>query len=374
MTLRTENLTVSYGTDKVLNDVSLSLPTGKITALIGPNGCGKSTLLNCFSRLLMPQSGTVFLGDNPINMLSSRQLARRLSLLPQHHLTPEGITVQELVSYGRNPWLSLWGRLSAEDNARVNVAMNQTRINHLAVRRLYDENHQVYGVRKVWRQLLREGIRVARCTVARLMAVMGLAGVLRGKKVRTTISRKAVAAGDRVNRQFVAERPDQLWVADFTYVSTWRGFVYVAFIIDVFAGYIVGWRVSSSMETTFVLDALEQALWARRPSGTVHHSDKGSQYVSLAYTQRLKEAGLLASTGSTGDSYDNAMAESINGLYKAEVIHRKSWKNRAEVELATLTWVDWYNNRRLLERLGHTPPAEAEKAYYASIGNDDLAA
>ncbi|EPF7284650.1 IS3 family transposase [Escherichia coli] len=242
------------------------------------------------------------------------------------------------------------------------------------IQRVYDENHQVYGVRKVWRQLLREGIRVARCTVARLMAVMGLAGVLRGKKVRTTISRKAVAAGDRVNRQFVAERPDQLWVADFTYVSTWQGFVYVAFIIDVFAGYIVGWRVSSSMETTFVLDALEQALWARRPSGTVHHSDKGSQYVSLAYTQRLKEAGLLASTGSTGDSYDNAMAESINGLYKAEVIHRKSWKNRAEVELATLTWVDWYNNRRLLERLGHTPPAEAEKAYYASIGNDDLAA
>ncbi|WP_435816500.1 IS3 family transposase [Escherichia coli] len=242
------------------------------------------------------------------------------------------------------------------------------------IQRVYDENHQVYGVRKVWRQLLREGIRVARCTVARLMAVMGLAGVLRGKKVRTTVSRKTVATGDRVNRQFVAERPDQLWVADFTYVSTWQGFVYVAFIIDVFAGYIVGWRVSSSMETTFVLDALEQALWARRPSGTIHHSDKGSQYVSLAYTERLKEAGLLASTGSTGDSYDNAMAESINGLYKAEVIHRKSWKNRAEVELATLTWVDWYNNRRLLGRLGHTSPAEAEKAYYASIGNNDLAA
>ncbi|EGO4197300.1 IS3 family transposase [Escherichia coli] len=242
------------------------------------------------------------------------------------------------------------------------------------IQRVYDENHQVYGVHKVWRQLLREGIRVARCTVARLMAVMGLAGVLRGKKVRTTVSRKTVATGDRVNRQFVAERPDQLWVADFTYVSTWQGFVYVAFIIDVFAGYIVGWRVSSSMETTFVLDALEQALWARRPSGTIHHSDKGSQYVSLAYTERLKEAGLLASTGSTGDSYDNAMAESINGLYKAEVIHRKSWKKRAEVELATLTWVDWYNNRRLLGRLGHTPPAEAEKAYYASIGNNDLAA
>lgn len=211
------------------------------------------------------------------------------------------------------------------------------------IQRVYDENHSVYGVR-------------------------------RGKKVRTTVSRKDAAAGDRVNRQFVAERPNQLWVADFTYVSTWQGFAYVAFIIDVFAGRIVGWRVSSSMETTFVLDALEQALWARRPSGTIHHSDKGSQYVSLAYTQRLKDADLLASTGSTGDSYDNAMAESINGLYKAEVIHRKSWKNRAEVELATLTWVDWYNNRRLLERLGYIPPAEAEQAWYASIIDGDLAA
>jgi len=242
------------------------------------------------------------------------------------------------------------------------------------IQRVYDENHSVYGIRKVWRQLLREHISVARCTVARLMKAMGLTGVLRGKKVRTTISRKDAAAGDRVNRQFVAERPDQLWVADFTYVSTWQGFAYVAFIIDVFAGRIVGWRVSSSMETTFVLDALEQALWARRPAGTIHHSDKGSQYVSLAYTQRLNDAELLASTGSTGDSYDNAMAESINGLYKAEVIHRKSWKNRAEVELATLAWVDWYNNRRLLERLGHIPPAEAEQVYYASIGNKDLAA
>ena len=242
------------------------------------------------------------------------------------------------------------------------------------IKRVYEENYSVYGARKVWRQLLREGFSVARCTVERLMKIIGLRGVLRGKVIKTTVGRKTATAADLVNRQFVAERPDQLWVADFTYVSTWQGFVYVAFIIDVFAGYIVGWRVSSSMETTFVLDALEQALWARRPSGTIHHSDKGSQYVSLAYTQRLKEAGLLASTGSTGDSYDNAMAESINGLYKAEVIHRKSWKNRTEVELATLTWVDWYNNRRLLERLGHTPPAEAEKAYYASIGNTDLAA
>ncbi|EGT5658118.1 IS3 family transposase [Citrobacter braakii] len=242
------------------------------------------------------------------------------------------------------------------------------------IQRVYDENYSVYGIRKVWRQLQREGFSVARCTIERPMKSMGLVGVLRGEKVRTTVSRKEAAASDRVKRQFVAERPNQLWVADFTYVSTWQGFAYVAFIIDVFAGAIVGWRVSSSMETTFVLDALEQALWARRPSGTIHHSDKGSQYVSLAYTQRLQEAELLASTGSTGDSYDNAMAESINGLYKAEVIHRQSWKNRQEVELATLAWVDWYNNRRLLERLGHIPPAEAEKAYYASIGNKDLAA
>ncbi|WP_254302624.1 IS3 family transposase [Escherichia coli] len=239
--------------------------------------------------------------------------------------------------------------------------------------RVYDENHQVYGVRKVWRQLLRKvsGWPDALWHVSwRLWDLPVFSGV-KGPYDHQPESR---CRRRPVNRQFVAERPDQLWVADFTYVSTWQGFVYVAFIIDVFAGYIVGWRVSSSMETTFVLDALEQALWARRPSGTIHHSDKGSQYVSLAYTQRLKEAGLLASTGSTGDSYDNAMAESINGLYKAEVIHRKSWKNRTEVELATLTWVDWYNNRRLLERLGHIPPAEAEKAYYASIGNTDLAA
>lgn len=206
------------------------------------------------------------------------------------------------------------------------------------------------------------------------MKIIGLRGVLRGKVIKTTIGRKTAAAADLVNRQFVAERPNQLWCADFTYVSTWHGFAYVAFIIDVFAGTIVGWRVSSSMEARFVLDALEQALWARRPSGTIHHSNKGSQYVSLAYTQRLQEAELLASTGSTGDSYDNALAESINGLYKAEVIHRKSWKNHTEVELATLAWVDWFNNRRLLERLGHIPAVEAEKAYYATSTNNDLAA
>ncbi|OMQ19555.1 transposase [Serratia oryzae] len=242
------------------------------------------------------------------------------------------------------------------------------------IKRVYEENYAVYGAKKVWRQLRREGVSVARCTVERLMKAMGLQGVLRGKCVRTTLSCKTETPLDRVNRRFVAERPDQLWVADFTYVSTWQGFAYVAFIIDVFAGIIVGWRVSSSMKTTFVLDALEQALWARRPSGTIHHSDKGSQYVSLAYSQRLQEANLLASTGSTGDSYDNALAESINGLYKAEVIHRQSWKSRSEVELATLAWVDWYNNRRLLARIGYIPPVEAEKAYYASLGNKKRAA
>lgn len=228
--------------------------------------------------------------------------------------------------------------------------------------------------RKIWHQLKREGISVARCTVARLIKALGISGVVRGKGVRTTRSNKAEAAQDRVNRQFVAQRPYQLWVADFTYVSTWQGFEYVAFIIDVFAGVIVGWRVSSTMETTFVLDALEQALWSRRPAETIHHSDKGPQYVSLAYTQRLRDAEQLASTGSTGDSYDNALAESINGLYKAEVIHRKSWKSRSDVELAMLSWVDWYNNRRLLVQLGHIPPVEAERAYYASLTGQKRAA
>ena len=189
------------------------------------------------------------------------------------------------------------------------------------IERVYEENKQVYGVRKVWHQLKRESIKVARCTVERLMKTLGLEGVIRGKSVKTTRSGKErCTADDLVNRQFVAEKPNQLWVADFTYVTTWQGFAYVAFIIDVFAGVIVGWRVSSTMETSLVLDALEQALWARRPDGgIIHHSDRGSQYVSLAYTQRLKEAEAMASVGTVGDSYDNALAESINGLYKAEV-------------------------------------------------------
>lgn len=244
------------------------------------------------------------------------------------------------------------------------------------IERVYEENKQVYGVRKVWHQLKRESIKVARCTVERLMKTLGLEGVIRGKSVKTTRSGKErCTADDLVNRQFVAEKPNQLWVADFTYVTTWQDFAYVAFIIDVFAGVIVGWRVSSTMETSLVLDALEQALWARRPDGgIIHHSDRGSQYVSLAYTQRLKEAKAMVSVGTVGNSYDNALAESINGLYKAEVIHRQSWKNRQDVELATLDWVNWFNNRRLLERIGYVAPVEAEQTHYASLMDKDQGA
>ncbi|MFM6585748.1 MAG: IS3 family transposase [Dolichospermum sp.] len=237
------------------------------------------------------------------------------------------------------------------------------------VQRVFDENLRVYGADKVWRQLLREGLVTARCTVERLMRAAGLRGVRRGKSVRTTVpDAKAACPLDRVNRQFQAERPNQLWVADFTYVSTWQGFVYVAFIIDVFARCIVGWRVSTTMHTDFVLDALEQALYARQPwrhGGLTHHSDRGSQYVSIRYSERLAEAGIEPSVGSTGDSYDNALAETINGLYKAELIHRRGpWKTREAVELATLEWVSWFNNQRLLEPIGYIPPAEAEANYW----------
>jgi transposase InsO family protein len=235
-----------------------------------------------------------------------------------------------------------------------------------AIRRVWEENFQAYGVRKVWRQLKREGEQTARCTVARLMRRMGLKGVVRGKVIRTTISNKATPCPlDLVNRQFHADRPNALWVSDFTYVSTWQGWVYVAFVIDVFSRRIVGWKASSSAQTDFVLDALEQALYARRRAGElVHHSDRGVQYVSIRYTERLAEAGIESSVGSVGDSYDNALAETINGLYKAEVIHRQPWKNREAVELATLTWVDWFNHKRLLEPIGNIPPAEAEANYY----------
>jgi transposase InsO family protein len=238
------------------------------------------------------------------------------------------------------------------------------------IRRVFEENFQVYGVRKVWRQLLREEHAVARCTVARLMRKMGLAGVIRGKRVRTTVPDKATPCPlDHVNRQFRVERPNVLWVSDFTYVATWQGFVYVAFVIDAFARRIVGWRVSRSAHAGFVLDALEQALHDRHPvrGGLVHHSDRGVQYVSIKYTERLAEAGLVPSVGSVGDSYDNALAETINGLYKAEVIWRRGpWRSIAAVEFATLEWVDWFNTKRLLEPIGNVPPAEAEAAYYAN--------
>ncbi|MDN7351020.1 IS3 family transposase [Acetobacter senegalensis] len=242
---------------------------------------------------------------------------------------------------------------------------------------VWNNNFCVYGARKVWHQLKREGLDVARCTVERLMRRMGLKGVMHGKGVRTIRPDPArPCPQDLVRRQFHAPAPNRLWVSDFTYVSTWQGFVYVAFIIDVFARVIVGWRVSSTAHTDFVLDALEQALCQRRPEGKVtHHSDRGCQYVSIRYTQRLAEAGLVASVGSVGDSYDNALAETINGLYKTELIYRQGpWKNREAVELATLKWVDWFNNRRLLSSIGNIPPAEAEARFYAQQKSHALAA
>ena len=236
-----------------------------------------------------------------------------------------------------------------------------------SIHRVWQENFRVYGARKVWRQLHREGIPVARCTVERLMRREGLCGVVRGRKKRTTIpSDTAERPLDRVQRQFVALRPNELWIADFTYVATWAGFVYVAFVIDVFARCIVGWRVSRSMQTDLVLDALEQALHARQVGeGLIHHSDRGVQYLSIRYSERLKDAGVEASVGTTGDSYDNAMAETIIGLFKTEVIHaRGPWRSLDAVEYAALEWVDWFNNRRLLEPIGHVPPAEFEAEYY----------
>jgi transposase InsO family protein len=239
-----------------------------------------------------------------------------------------------------------------------------------AIQRVWDEHDQVYGPRKVWRQLRREGVRVARCTVERLMRDMGLRGVSRGRAWKITTQADAATARptDLVDRHFTATRPNQLWVADFTYVATWRGFVYVAFVIDAFARRIVGWRVSSSLASDFVLDALEQAIYDRRGVGVedlVHHSDRGTQYLSMRYTDRLTEAGIEPSVGSCGDSYDNALAESMIGLFKTEVIHRKGpWRHFEAVEFATLTWVDWFNTRRLLEPIGYVPPAEYEAQYY----------
>ena len=262
---------------------------------------------------------------------------------------------------------------------KLSVRAKRDAILQPEINRVFRENFRVYGVRKVWRQMKRERFDVARCTVARLMRMMGLEGAIRGKTVRTTFSDKAAPCPlDHVNRQFHAPRPNVLWVSDFTYVSTWAGFVYVAFVIDTYARRIVGWRVSRTAHTGFVLDALEQALHDRRPlhrGGLVHHSDRGSQYVSIRYSERLAEAGIEPSVGSVGDSYDNALAETINGLYKAEVIHRRGpWRSFEAVEFATLEWVDWFNHRRLLEPIGNIPPAEAEERYYAMLDEPAMAA
>lgn len=239
------------------------------------------------------------------------------------------------------------------------------------IRRVWQENWCVYGVRKVWRQLEREGIAVARCTVARLMRRLGIEGVRRGKRVRTTFADAAQPCPrDLVNRDFTADRPNRLWVVDFTYVSTWQGWLYVAFVTDAFARRIVGWQTSTCMTTEFVLDALEQALAARQPDKgeLTHHGDRGSQYLSLRYSERLAEAGVAASVGSAGDALDNALAETINGLYKTEVIKLMGpWKSRQQLELATLRWVHWFNTMRLMEPIGHIPPAEKEANYWAKM-------
>jgi len=239
------------------------------------------------------------------------------------------------------------------------------------IQRVWDENESVYGVRKVWRQLKREKFEVARCTVARLMRQMGLQGVVRGRTFKTTIPEiKAERPPDLVARNFTVDRPNRLWVADLTYVATWRGFVYVAFVIDAYSRRIVGWRVSSSLRTDLALDALEQAIYDRSHEeieGLVHHSDRGVQYLSIRYTERLAEAGIEPSVGSIGDSYDNALAESVIGLFKTEVIRRRGpWRQIEDVEFATLEWVSWFNGRRLLEPIGYLPPVEYEEAYYGS--------
>lgn len=255
------------------------------------------------------------------------------------------------------------------DPRRLSARAQRDAMLQVEIQRVWDENFQVYGVRKMWRELQRQKIRAARCTVARLMRAMGLQGAVRGRKVKTTtVDETAAQPADLVNRAFAASRPNELWVSDLTYVATWQGFVYVAFVIDVFARRIVGWRASRSLRTDLALDALEQALWARPDTDQlVHHSDRGSQYLSIRYTERLADAGIELSVGSVGDAYDNALAESVIGLYKTEVIRRRGpWRNLEAVEFATLEWVDWFNHRRLLEPIGNVPPAEYEEAYYRS--------
>jgi putative transposase len=264
------------------------------------------------------------------------------------------------------------------DPAKASPRARQDLVLMEQIRRVHEANFGVYGARKIWRQLGREGVAVARCTVERLMRRMGLRGAVRGKETKTTITDKATPCpADKVNRQFRAPRPNALWVSDFTYVATWQGFVYVAFVIDVFARRIVGWRVSRTAHADFVLDALEQALHDRRPlkGGLIHHSDRGGQYLAIRYTERLLEAGIEPSVGSVGDSYDNALAETVIGLFKTEVVRRRGpWRNLETVEFATLGWVDWYNNRRLLEPIGNIPPADAEERYYAQLEAPAMAA
>jgi transposase InsO family protein len=248
------------------------------------------------------------------------------------------------------------------------VRRDETITDH--IRQVWHENQEVYGVRKVWRQLRREGHAVARCTIARLMHRAGLRGAVRGRRFKTTTcpDTSSPRPPDLVTRRFAAVRPNELWVADLTYVATWCVFAYVAFVIDVFARRIVGWRVSNSLRTDLALDALDQALYDRQRDGAerlIHRSDRGTQYLSIRYTERLADAGIECSVGSTGDSYDNALAESVIGFYKTEVIRRRApWKAIDEVEFATLEWVAWYNTRRLLEPLGYLPPDEFEQAYY----------
>jgi transposase InsO family protein len=242
-----------------------------------------------------------------------------------------------------------------------------------------EANRKLYGPRKIWHVLLRDNEEVARCTVERLMRRLGLKGVLRGKKVITTNpDNSQLCPDDKVNRVFKADLPNQLWVSDFIYVPTWSGTVYVAFVIDVFARRIVGWRVSTSMATQFVLDALEQAIWQRKTpdnKALIHHSDRGSQYLSIKYTERLIEVGIDPSVGTVGDSYDNALAECVIGLFKTEVINQIGpWKSMREVEWETLKWVDWYNNRRLLGPIGYVPPVEAEEAFYANLNTLNMVA
>jgi putative transposase len=254
------------------------------------------------------------------------------------------------------------------DPARRPQRTRRDDVLRVEIERVWKENLSVYGAEKVWRQLRRERVVTARCTVERLMRGLGLRGVVRGGafKITTTADESALRPPDLVERDFRASRPNQLWVADLTYVATWAGFVYVAFVVDVFSRAIVGWRVSSSLRTDLALDALEQALHARRGTeGLVHHSDRGVQYLSIRYTERLAEAGIERSVGSVGDSYDNALAETIIGLFKTEVIRRRGpWRNIEAVEFAVLEWVDWFNNRRLLEPLDYVPPAEYEVAFY----------